>query len=76
MLVLLQRHPGIYLTSEETSAIFFPVPPQLYSNISIEKPSELYQQRQKRKGKEKDRSQMLKVRVTMNVNSVTLSKRE
>lgn len=75
MLVILQRHPGIYLASDEISATFFPVTPRLYSNVSIESLTNCTK-REKRKSKEKDRSQMLKIKVTINVNSLTLSKRE
>ena len=36
MLVTQQRHPGIYLTSEEIPDIFPAIPPQLYSDFTIE----------------------------------------
>lgn len=69
-----QKHPGIYLTSDEISATFLPVTPQLYSSVSIENLTNCTG-REKRKGKEKDRSQMLKIKATINVNPLTLSKR-
>lgn len=36
MLATQQRHPGIYLTSEEIPDTFPAIPPQLYSDFSIE----------------------------------------
>lgn len=58
MLVRQQRHPGIYLTSEEIPAIFPAIPLQLYSNFSIENLANAAKGERERV--RKNRSQMLK----------------